>query len=64
MVDTYLPNCLESVCNIEQVSTIQASFQGECKKKIQQIPSLQIAYLSNIRNQSSCWTNSWSNNNL
>ena len=52
MVDTYLPNCLESVCNIEQVSTIQASFQGECKKKIQQIPSLQIAYLSNIRNQS------------
>jgi hypothetical protein len=57
MSDNYLPNCLDSVCEnnssctIEQVTTLQAGFQGECQKKIQQVPSLQIAYLSNVRSQ-------------
>jgi len=45
-------SCYEkSLCSIDTPITVQGSYHGECKKIIEQIPSLQIAYLSNVRNQ-------------
>ena len=41
----------EPLCVIEEQTSVQGTYNNECFKRIQTYPSLQIAYLSNVRNQ-------------
>jgi hypothetical protein len=41
-------NC-ETACSINTVLSSQSSYQNTCKDNIEQIPSIDIAYLSNVR---------------
>lgn len=43
-------NCQDS-CSINTPYTIQSTYQGQCTSTVQQLPSLSIAYLSNMRTQ-------------
>ena len=41
----------EPLCVIEEQKSVQGTYNNECFKRVQTYPSLQIAYLSNVRNQ-------------
>lgn len=43
-------NCNDNNCNIKNVYASQGSYQNECNSSIQQCPSIQIAFLSNVNN--------------